>query len=43
MKKRPSALTQADFSTLSAEAKECLAKSKAAQRVLQQHVNVHHC
>ena len=43
MKKQPGALPQSDFATLSAEAKDCLAKSKAAQRVLQQHVSQHHC
>ena len=32
-----------DFATLSAEAKDCLEKCKAAQRVLQQHVATHHC
>jgi len=43
MKKRPVALSQVDFAMLSAEAKDCLAKTKAAQRLLQQHVNKHHC
>ena len=42
MKKRPSALSQADFRTLSGEAKDCLAKTKAAQR-LPQHISKHHC
>jgi hypothetical protein len=43
MKKKPVMLSQADFAALSAEAKSCLAKTKAAQRLLQQHVDKHHC
>ena len=43
MKTRTSALPQVDFATLSAEAKDCLMKSKAAQRLLQQHISEHHC
>ena len=31
-------MSQVDFTTLSDEAKDCLIKSKAAQRTLQQHV-----
>jgi len=43
MKARTRALSSVDFATLNAEAKDCLAKSKAAQRVLQQHISEHHC
>ena len=43
MKTRKRALSSVDFATLNVEAKDCLAKSKAAQRVLQQHISEHHC
>jgi len=43
MQKKPAALSQADFSTLSAEARDCLAKTTAAQRLLQQHIDKHQC
>jgi hypothetical protein len=43
LKTRTSALSEVDFATLSAEAKDCLMKSKAAQRLLQRHISEHHC
>jgi hypothetical protein len=43
MKRTTLASPQGDFVTLSAEAKDCLAKIKAAQRLLQQHISEHLC
>jgi len=43
LKAKTPALSPVDFDSLRAEAKDCLVKCKAAQRLLQQHVAQHHC
>ena len=43
MKATSSLSPQVDFATLSDAARDCLMKSKAAQRLLQQHISEHRC
>jgi hypothetical protein len=43
MRRRLAIIPHSDFRVLIVAAKDCLMQSKAAQRLLQQHVTTHHC
>ena len=43
MRRRLAIIPHSDFRVLIVAARDCLMQSKAAQRLLQQHVTTHHC